>query len=111
MLICNGPEKREWYVPNGDLRNKLWPELRPGTGSIAYSLLNGHGKSFRRVDVGAGEWVNDRNAHNYWVREDSRPALKWDRFDTPLVEDETQLIDIDNAIEEQGSWRSDFRRE
>lgn len=111
MLICNGPEKREWYVPNGDLRNKLWPDLRPGTGSIAYSLLKGHGKSFPPRDVGAGEWVNDRNAHNYWVREDSRLLSNGIVLTLLWWKDETQLIDIDNEIEERSSWRSDFRRE
>jgi hypothetical protein len=111
MLICNGPQKREWYVTNGEVRDKLWPEPRPGAGSIAHALLNGQGRSFPPKQVGADEWINHRNARNYWIHEDS--ILLAGRIVLTLLwwKDETQLIDIENEIEERASWRSDFQRE
>lgn len=111
MLICNSPHRREWYIPNSDLRNKVWPELRPGSGSLAYSLLNGQERALAPKEVGAGEWVTHRNAQNYWIHEDSRFVANGIVLTLLWWKDETQLIDIDNEIEERGSWRSDFRRE
>jgi hypothetical protein len=111
MLICNGPQKREWFVPSSGVKDKLWPELRPGTGSIAHALLNGQGKSFPPKHVGADEWLNHRNARNYWVHEDSRLLAGGIVLTLLWWKDETQLIDLENEIEERASWRSDYRRE
>ncbi len=35
ILICSGPRKREWFVPNGEVKGKIFLENRPGKGSIA----------------------------------------------------------------------------
>jgi hypothetical protein len=32
VLVCNSPQKREWFVAGGEVRNKLWLEPRPKNG-------------------------------------------------------------------------------
>lgn len=109
VLVCNGPTKREWWVPSGEVRNKIWLQDRPGRGSLAHSLLRGEAKSLQGKEVGSDVWFNHRNAQNYWIHEDSR--LLADGIVLTLLwwKNETQLIDIDREIEERGAWRSDFK--
>lgn len=109
ILVCNSPQKREWYVPSGEVRSKIWLQDRPGYGSLAYALLRGEAKSIPAKDVGSDAWFNHRNAQNHWIHEDSK--LLADGIVLTLLwwKDETQLIDIDREIEERGAWRSDYR--
>jgi IrrE N-terminal-like domain len=109
ILVCNGPEEREWYVSSSEVKSKIWLEARPGDGSLAYALLRGQAKSLPATEVRSDAWFNHRNAQNYWVHEDS--LLLADGVILTLLwwKDETQLIDIDREIEERGAWRSDFR--
>ena len=111
ILVCNSPQKREWFVPSGEVRNKIWLEPRPGKGSLAYALLRGEAISLPAKEVGADAWVNHPNASKYWIHEDS--FLLSDGFVLTLLwwKDETQLIDIDNELDERGTWRSDYRTE
>ena len=111
ILVCHGQQEREWYVSSSGARNKIWLESHPGEGSLAYTLLRGKAKSLQAAEVRSDAWFNHRNARNYWIFEDSR--LLADGIVLTLLwwKDETQLIDIDNEIEERGDWRSDFRKE
>lgn len=111
MLICNSRGKREWFIASSDVKGKIWPEPQPGTGSIAHALLKGEGKSFQPKDVGSDEWLNHRNARNYWIHEDSRLLSNGIVLTLLWWKDEKQLIDIDNDVEERDSWRSDYRSE
>jgi Zn-dependent peptidase ImmA (M78 family) len=111
MLICNSPEKREWFVASSDVKGKIWPEPRPGTGSIAHALLRREGRSFPPREVGSDEWLNHPNARNYWIHEDSRLLSNGLVLTLLWWKNEKQLIDIDNENEERASRRSDYRTE
>ena len=111
ILVCNSPQKREWYVSSSEVRNKIWLEARPADGSLAYSLLRGHAKSLPAREVRSDAWFNHRNAHSHWINEDSYLLSEGIVLTLLWWKDETQLIDIDREIEERGAWRSDFRKE
>jgi Zn-dependent peptidase ImmA (M78 family) len=111
ILVCNSPQKREWFVSSSEVKNKVWLEARPGEGSLAYSLLRGHTRSQPAKDVRSDAWFDHDKAQNYWIHEDS--LLLFDGIVLTLLwwRDETQLIDIDQEIEERGARRYDFRKE
>jgi hypothetical protein len=109
ILVCNSPQKREWYVSSGEVRSKIWLQDRPRYGSLAYALLRGEAKAIPAKDVGSDTWFNHRNAQNYWIHEDSKLLADGTVLTLLWWKDETQLIDIDREIEERGAWRSDYR--
>lgn len=111
VLVCNGPQKREWFVSNGEVKGKIWLEDRPGKGSIAEALLRGERTDSSPRDVRSDAWFNDRNASNHWVHEDSLLTSDGSVLSLLWWKDESQLIEIDNALEARGSWRSDFRKD
>ncbi len=111
IMICTSPQGREWFVPNSEVRNKVWLEPHPGKGSFAYALLQGRARSLPAGDVRADNWLNHRNARNYWIFEDSQLFANGDVLTLLWWKDEIQLIDIENEIEERGAWRSDFKKE
>jgi Zn-dependent peptidase ImmA (M78 family) len=111
VLVCNGPQKREWFVSNGEVKGKIWLEERPGKGSIAEALLRGERTDSSPREVRSDAWFNDRNAANHWVHEDSLLTSDGSVLSLLWWKDESQLIEIDNAIEARGSWRSDFRKD
>lgn len=111
VLVCNGPQKREWFVPSGEVKGKIWLENRPGKGSIAEALLRGDSTDISPRDVRSDAWFNDRNATNHWVHEDSLPASDGSVLSLLWWKDESQLIEIDDATEARGAWRSDFRKD
>jgi Zn-dependent peptidase ImmA (M78 family) len=109
ILVCNSPQKREWYVSSGEVRSKIWLQDRPRYGSLAYALPRGEAKAIPAKDVGSDTWFNHRNAQNYWIHEDSKLLADGTVLTLLWWKDETQLIDIDREIEERGAWRSDYR--
>lgn len=111
MLVSNNTVEREWSFASDGVRGRLRPKQRPGDGSIAYELLRGNTLATSPSDVGAAEWVTHWDAERYWVREDS--LLIRDGVVLTLLwwRDESQLIDLDNAEENRGSGRSDFRED
>jgi Zn-dependent peptidase ImmA (M78 family) len=111
ILVCNSPQKRDWYICSSEVRGKIWLEERPGAGSLAYSLLHSQVKFRPAREVGSDAWFNHRNARNYRIYEDSQLIADGVVLSLLWWKDETQLIDIDREIEERGSWRSDFRGE
>ncbi len=111
LLVCNGPEKLEWFVPNPEVRGKVFLERRPGRGSIAEELLRGNRGEAGGREVRSDAWFNDRNAVNHWVHEDSLRTSDGSVLSLLWWKDESQLIESDDAIEERGAWRSDRRRE
>lgn len=111
VLVCNGPQKREWFVVNSEVKGKIWLENRPGKGSIAEALLRGDRTDSSHREVRSDAWFNDRNADNHWVHEDSVPVSDGSVLSLLWWKDESQLIEIDDAIEERGTWRSDFRKD
>jgi Zn-dependent peptidase ImmA (M78 family) len=111
VLVCNGPQKREWFVSNGEVKGKIWLEDRPGKGSIAETLLRGERTDSSPRDVRSDAWFNDRNASNHWVHEDSLLTSDGSVLSLLWWKDESQLIEIDNALEARGAWRSDFRKD
>jgi Zn-dependent peptidase ImmA (M78 family) len=111
VLVCNGPQKREWYVAGGEVKGKIWLERRPGNGSIAEALLRGDRKDMLPREVRSDLWFNHRNAANHWVHEDSIPVSDGSVLSLLWWKDETQLIEIENEIEARGAWRTDFRKE
>ena len=111
ILVCNGPEKLEWFVPSSEVRGKVFLEKRPGRGSIAEELLRGQTSAASAREVCSAAWLNDRNAVNYWLHEDSLMTTDGSVLSLLWWKNESQLIEIDNALEERGAWRSDYRRE
>lgn len=110
-LVCNGPGKREWFVLNPEVRGKVFIENRPGRGSTAEAMLRGIQSETRAREVRSDTWFNDRNAASYWIYEDSLMTSDGSVLSLLWWKDESQLIDIDNAIEERGAWRSDYRQD
>jgi Zn-dependent peptidase ImmA (M78 family) len=111
VLVCNSPDKREWFIVNREVRGKLFLEGRPGSGSVANALLRGELKNAQPVEVRSDAWFDHRNAHNHWIHEDSLPLSDGSVLSLLWWKDETQLVDVDNELEERGAWRSDFRKE
>jgi Zn-dependent peptidase ImmA (M78 family) len=111
ILVCSGSRKREWFVPNGEVKGKILLENRPGKNSIAEALLIGDRSDMLPREVRSDAWFTHRNAANYWVHEDSIPVSDGSVLSLLWWKDEAQLIEIDNEIEARGAWRSDFRRD
>jgi Zn-dependent peptidase ImmA (M78 family) len=111
VLVCNGPQEREWFVANGEVKGKIWLENRPGRGSIAEALLRGDRTDSSPREVRSDAWFNDRNAANHWVHEDSVSVSDGSVLSLLWWKDESQLIELDDAIEARGAWRSDFRKD
>ncbi len=111
ILVCNGPEKLEWFVPNPEVRGKVFLEKRPLKGSIAEAMLRGIWGEAGSREVRSDAWFNDRNAAHHWVHEDSLMTSDGCVLTLLWWKDESQLVAIDNAIEERAAWRSDFRKD
>lgn len=111
ILVCSGSRKREWFVPSGEVKGKMFLENRPGKGSIAEALLRGDRSDMSPRDVRSDAWFTHRNAANHWVHEDSIPVSDGSVLSLLWWKDEAQLIEIDNEIEARGAWRSDFRKD
>ena len=110
MLVCLGPQGREWFVASPTVKGKLWPVENAGFHTGALRLLrHGGTDSDGPKEVRADEWINNPYADQYWIKEDSlivRPelvlALLW-------WEDEQQLIDFAEWEERNSDKRSDSR--
>jgi len=111
MLICSCRNRREWFVASGGINGKLWPNNNPGSGSIAYELVQHGLKTLPSRGVGADEWVSHPSSSRYWLHEDSR--LFSDGLVLTLLwwRDESQIIDIDEVNELRASRRTDWRDE
>jgi hypothetical protein len=103
--------KGVWFGSNGEVKRKIWLEERPGKGSIAEAILRGERTDSSPREVRSDAWFNDRNAANHWVHEDSLLTSDGSVLSLLWWKDESQLIEIDNALEARGSWRSDFRKD
>lgn len=71
MLVCNGPQKKEWFVASSEVKGRLWPLVRPGHGATALSLLRGVSEHKGPGDVRSDHWINHPRADCYWIKEDS----------------------------------------
>jgi Zn-dependent peptidase ImmA (M78 family) len=111
ILVCNGVRKREWYVLNGEVKGKIWLENRPLPGSIAEALLRGDQSDSTPREVRSDTWLDQRNAANYWIHEDSIGVSDGSVLSLLWWKDESQLIEIDNEIEERAAWRSDYGKD
>ena len=110
MLICNSAAGREWYVASSTVERKLWPVDRPGQVTQAAALLNRHPHADGPQDVHADHWIKNFHPDRYWIKEDSILWTNQSVLSLIWWEDESQLIDLDNFEEENGSWRSDGKR-
>jgi Zn-dependent peptidase ImmA (M78 family) len=111
ILVCNSPAKREWFVANSEVKRKISLKNRPGKAGIAGALLRGDQTDISPLEVRSDAWFNDRNAANHWVHEDSVSVSDSSVLSLLWWKDEAQLVEIDDAIEARGGWRSDFRKD
>jgi len=109
MLVCNGPEKREWFVASPEVSGRLWPFVRPEEGSLAFSLLNNAAEDKGPTDVRCDHWINHPRAERYWIKEDSLRLKEGTVLSLLWWEDERQLLDLDEYDEQRGTTRSDGR--
>jgi hypothetical protein len=98
-------------VANGEVKGKIWLENRPLRGSIAEALLHGDQSDSSAREVRSDAWFSHRNAANHWIHEDSILVSVGSVLSLLWWKDESQLIEIDNEIEERAAWRSDFRKD
>ena len=98
-------------MANGEVKGKIWLEKRPLPGSIAEALLRGDRSDISAREVRSDAWFGHRNAPNHWIHEDSILVSDGSVLSLLWWKDESQLIEIDNEIEERAAWRSDFRKD
>lgn len=109
LLVCNGPQKKEWFVASPEVKGRLWPVARPKQGSLAASLLNNVNEQKGSTDVRCDHWINHPRAEHYWIREDSLRLNEGTVLSLLWWEDEKQLLDLDEYEERLGTKRSDGR--
>ena len=109
MLVCNSPQKKEWFVASPEVSGRLWPLVRPQQGSAAASLLSTAREVEGPIDVRCDNWINHPRADHYWIREDSLRLKEGTVLSLLWWEDEQQLLDLDEYEERTGSRRSDGR--
>jgi hypothetical protein len=109
MLVCNGPQKREWFVASPEVKGRLWPLPRPTEGSLALALLNGANEQSGPTDVRCDHWINHPRADQYWIKEDSLRLKEGSVVSLLWWDDEKQLIDLDDYEDNLGTRRSDRR--
>jgi hypothetical protein len=109
MLVCNGPQKKEWFVASPEVKGRLWPVARPNQGSLAASLLNNVNEQKGSTDVRCDHWINHPRAEHYWIREDSLRLNEGTVLSLLWWEDEKQLLDLDDYEDRLGTKRSDGR--
>ncbi len=109
MLVCNSPQKKEWFVASPEVSGRLWPLVRPQQGSAASSLLGATREAKGPIDVRCDNWINHPRADHYWIKEDSLRLKEGTVLSLLWWEDEQQLLDLDEYEERRGSRRSDGR--
>lgn len=109
MLVCNSPQKKEWFVASSEVKGRLWPLVRPGQGATALSLLREMSEHKGPIDVRSDHWINHPSADRYWIKEDSLRLKEGTVLSLLWWEDEQQLVDLDEYEERTGSRRSDGR--
>jgi len=109
MLVCNSPQKKEWFVASPEVSGRLWPLVRPKQGSVASSLLGTAREGNGPIDVQCDNWINHPRADHYWIKEDSLRLKEGTVLSLLWWEDEQQLLDLDEYEERMGSRRSDGR--
>lgn len=72
MVICTGPEGRQWFVASSEIERRLWPLKKPGPNTAAHALLRDSIVNDVPADVDADEWIDRDDADEYVVREHSR---------------------------------------
>jgi len=96
MVLCNGPEGRQWFAASSEVERRLWPLKQPGPNSMASALLKGEKAPDKAIDVDADEWIDAEDAEDYVVREHSR-KIGLDRVLTLLWwKDQRQVLAIDH---------------
>lgn len=110
MLLCFGPQEREWFISSPSVAGKLWPVESPGRDTEAFKLARtDSAENGGPVEIRADQWINHPLADQYYIKEDSV------RVTSSLVlvllwwEDERQLIDFAEWEERQAARRSDAR--
>ncbi len=95
MIVCNGLERRHWFIRGEDVPAFLWPVQKPERGTLAYSLLNGQiVKSREPIEVYADSWITHSDSHKYRIVEDSL-KVSGDLVVTLLWwKDERQLLNL-----------------
>ncbi len=109
MLVCNSPEKREWYVASAEVKGRLWPLARPDQMTQAYALLKEGRRHTEPKDVRSDHWINHPRADRYWIKEDSIRLNEGSTLSLLWWEDEKQVLDLDEYEESMGTRRSDGR--
>jgi len=109
MLVCNSPEKREWFVASSEVKGRLWPLARPAQMTLAFSLLKEGTRRTEPKDVRCDYWINHPRADRYWIKEDSFRLTEGSVLSLLWWEDEKQLLDLDEYEERLGTRRSDER--
>ena len=107
MLICNGPQNREWFVASPEVNGRLWPLVRPGPGSLASSLFGNQGQNAGPSDIRSDHWINHPRADRYWIKEHSLRLKEGSVLSLLWWDDEKQLLDLDEYEEETRARRSD----
>lgn len=109
MLVCNSPQKREWFVASPEISGRLWPVARPEEGSVAFSLVSNAIEDKVPTDIRCDRWINHPRAEHYWIKEDSLRLKDGTVLSLLWWEDEKQLLDLDEYKEQRGARRSDGR--
>lgn len=113
MVICTDVRGRKWFMRSDILPDNLWPHEVQGRDTVAFKLhLEAGANPLGPTPVGAGQWINHRNAERYVVTEDSRRTTSGLVLTLLWWQDERQLLDLDDEREEEDDEddrdRSDF---
>jgi len=98
MLVCSSPAARRWFIRSEDV--KLWPRERFGAATVVADLFeNPRTDAPGPTEVCADGWIDQPEASQYVIIEDSR------RVQPDLVlsllwwKDERQLLDLEESAE------------
>lgn len=102
MVICSNATGRKWFVRSRDLEEvNLWPRRDLSQDSLAFGLLRGTKSTTGPEDVDADAWIDQCDAGEYVVKEDS-VKIAPDLVLTLLWwKDESQLQDLSDDSEDE----------
>ena len=101
MIVCNETAGRKWFFRSPLVPTALWLKDKPGSGSVAASILGGKGVGSGPETVDADDWIEHRDASDYCIVEDSIPL--WNGAVLTLLwwKDEAQILALDRDEQEE----------